>query len=469
MRLLFLLLLFLVGSRVHAQTSRVSNVHPRVDGQGKIVDAHDGRVIQFEDRFYWYGTRYGNTNGFTKANTYVVYSSPDLMQWQFDGELLVDAPEGVYYRPHVIYNERTGKYVLWYNWYPKLWDGQFGVAVSDSPTGPFRIVSPDAKVSKSAIGVGDLGLFVDDDGTAYLSYNSIQNHQLVVERLDKNYTASTFETSEIIAEHVEAGSMFKQGGLYYLLTDYTCCFCNFGSGARVYTSKNPLGPYMFSSNINRYPGRALPALTDGRIMGIKPVQMEVKHELAIVRRAGQPLKEVSIYLFTGDRNGQCGQVDQPRVHPKIVVPDFDFYVNDKQITADAMSVDTLGLRNKLTFRFESSVEADLIVKIAESFPYDKLSLLEIASNPESTVEVFLQGQGIQRPPIIPAQQSYVMELSTEEGTKYIWMGDLWGSASDNIKGHDYQYWSAPLEFNKDGSIRRMRWSDGWEVELINSR
>ena len=53
-------------------------------------------------------------------------------------------------------------------------------------------------------------------------------------------------------------------------------------------------------------------------------------------------------------------------------------------------------------------------------------------------------------PVIPAQQTFVMPLKTIHGIQYIWMGDLWGSASDNIKGHDYQYWGAPLIFDING-------------------
>jgi hypothetical protein len=57
-----------------------------------------------------------------------------------------------------------------------------------------------------------------------------------------------------------------------------------------------------------------------------------------------------------------------------------------------------------------------------------------------------------------------MELQTAGGKEYIWMGDLWGSASDNVKGHDYQYWSAPLEFYPDGTIKRMEWQSEWSFK-----
>ena len=103
-----------------AQKITVDNTTPRLDEKSQIVDAHDGRVIQFGDTFYWYGTSYGNTNGFTTQNHYRCYSSKDLVHWKYEGKLLATQPEGVYYRPHVIYNKRTKKYILWYNWYPSF-------------------------------------------------------------------------------------------------------------------------------------------------------------------------------------------------------------------------------------------------------------------------------------------------------------------------------------------------------------
>jgi hypothetical protein len=62
-----------------------------------------------------------------------------------------------------------------------------------------------------------------------------------------------------------------------------------------------------------------------------------------------------------------------------------------------------------------------------------------------------------------------MPLQTPTGTEYIWMGDLWGSASDNIKGHDYQYWSPPLRFRPDGTIMPMEFVDKWTLEVQAGR
>jgi hypothetical protein len=42
-----------------------------------VVDAHDGCLHMFGDRYYLYGTAYGTTDGFNKNNRYRCYSSAD--------------------------------------------------------------------------------------------------------------------------------------------------------------------------------------------------------------------------------------------------------------------------------------------------------------------------------------------------------------------------------------------------------
>ena len=229
----------------------ISNVQPRLDVEGKIIDAHDGCLLKFGDRYYLYGTAYGKTDGFAKTNRYRCYSSPDLVSWKLEGDLLPRQPAGVYYRPYVIHNARTGKYVLWYNWYQKFWDGQYGVATSDRPQGPFAIVRQNVPVSRP--GPGDLSLLVDDDGAAYLIYSAIaQEHAISIEKLSEDYLGSTKRNSGVLARDCEAPALVKRGKTYYALFDYCCCACPQGSGVRVYTAAKPLGPYTLQKgNVNR--------------------------------------------------------------------------------------------------------------------------------------------------------------------------------------------------------------------------
>lgn len=293
----------------------ISNCQPRRTADGQIVDAHDGCLQKFGDRYYLYGTAYGTTDGFNKNNRYRCYSSADLVTWKLEGELLTNPPDGVYYRPYVVYNKATRKYVLWYNWYATLWEGQYGVATSDTPQGPFVIQNGNVKVAHAK--PGDLNLLVDDDGSAYIIYTTIADkHSISIDKLTPDYLSSTLQNSGFLGSGSEAPAIFKRGKLYYALFDKTCCFGPEGSGARVFTAEKPLGPYTERGNINR------------------------------------------------DDTGK---------------------------------------------------------------------------------------------PIIAAQQTYVAQLPTPRGTVYIWMGDRWGSRPDGVKGHDFQYWSYPLEFNADGSIQPLRW------------
>lgn len=307
------------------KTVTIDNANPRRDVSGEIIDAHDGCLQFFEGRYYLYGTAYGKSAGFSINNRFRVYSSADLVKWSFEGELLQSPPDGVYYRPYVAFNPKTRKYVLWYNWYPKLWDGQIGAATSDTPVGPFTIANANVQVSQAKSSPGDGSLFVDDDGTGYFIYTVIgQDHAIRVERLTSDYLGSAGQVSEILAKGCESPSIFKRKGVYYALFDFCCCFCSAGSGARILTAPTPLGPFTERTNINRQ------------------------------------------------------------------------------------------------------------------------------TNSE---------------PIIAAQQTWVATLPTREGPAHIWMGDRWGSRPDGIKGHDFQFWSAPLQFSADGDVLPLKNDAKWQADL----
>jgi hypothetical protein len=67
--------------------------------------------------------------------------------------------------------------------------------------------------------------------------------------------------------------------------------------------------------------------------------------------------------------------------------------------------------------------------------------------------------------IIPMQSRRIARLPTPGGTEFILIGDRWQSAPDGVKGHDYTYWTSPLEFAEDGMIERLEWEDRWTVQL----
>ncbi len=464
-------------SQQETQTIRISNLQPRTDVDGEIVDLHDGRVIQFGDRYYWYGTTYGSTTGFVRTNHYRCYSSEDMQSWRLEGRLLDEQPSGIYYRPHVIYNETTEKYVLWYNWYPRLWTGRFGVATSDTPTGPFTIIDDDVQVHHSDKGVGDFNLYVDDDGQGYIMYNTISGHQLSVERLAEDYLTSTGENGGFIASGCEAGSIFKRDDLYYLLTDYTCCFCTQGSGARVYMSDRPTDGYTLTENINRYPGQLLPGLVDGDTGPTSYTTLRRNDQGAFANLIIEPssdayVQQITLYQHTGNRSGMCGDTTAERVHELIDMVDLTLEVRSIEgwtAVKHSTEVKPTSIDHRLQISLEAGAYDALRLSIDSSYSYDEIYLTELELHDQAgetldlSSQVYAEGWGR---PIIPAQQTHVMTVQTPDGPAYLWMGDLWGSASDNIKGHDYQYWGAPMTFDADGHIERMQWTDEWSLQVL---
>jgi hypothetical protein len=320
----------LAWTSVYAATVTVSNTEPRRDRlSGSIVDVHDGCLEFFEGRFFLYGTAYADTDGFVNTNRYVCYSSSDLSSWTYEGELLSNPPAGVYYRPYVKFNPRTRKYVLWYNWYPTLWDGQYGVATSDHPEGPFSVQNGNVKVRNAK--PGDHGLFVDEDGTGYVIYTSIAlNHGISIEKLTEDFLSSTLEGTGILAEGCEACAMFKRDGKYYVLFDDCCCFCPQGTGARVYSASAPLGPYTLLGNINRKKKDGTPTI---------PAQQT--HVAQI------PSKNGMQYLWMGDRWGS--RPDGIKGH------DFQYWSSPLKFLPDG-TIETLRFENEVTIDLPESVK-----------------------------------------------------------------------------------------------------------------
>ena len=234
------------------QVVTIDNTAPRRDVDGQIIDAHDGCLQLFGSRFYLYGTAYGTNAGYSTANRFRVYGSPDLQEWTFCGELLKEPPPGVYYRPYVVFNRKTRKYVLWYNWYYKQWEGKTGVAISDTPVGPFSIVNTNVALSRSQ--PGDGSLFVDDDGTGYFIYTAIdRGYTIRIERLTPDYLGVTGEVSDEICFGSEAPVLFRRNNLYYAVCGPRCAFCPEGSEDMVFISYSPLGPYGKAPTLNRRP------------------------------------------------------------------------------------------------------------------------------------------------------------------------------------------------------------------------
>jgi hypothetical protein len=348
----------------------IDNSKPRRDTRGGILDAHDGCLKFFAGKYYLYGTQYGNTNGVKKTNKYVVYSSRNLNDWTNEGVILNNVSPKLYFRPSVVYNEKTRKYVLWYNA-----DMKMGVAIADSPEGPFSEVNSDVDMRHGHKHTGDIGetgdlsLFVDNDGTAYITYayddihsfnagpydktwsirrEPIAHHQITVEQLTEDYLSSTGRGAAPVAGNVEAPALFRRGDLYYLLFDNTCGFCSAGTGVRVYTALHPLGPFTYKGNVNRLgpQSRDLPSPWTQVGSGRKDAIVKAQQNYIAVL----PTSTGDQYLWMGDRWGSAP--DKNKGH------DLQFW--------GLLSFDPDGMIRQMRNRSTWTIEVPVATNLAES-------------------------------------------------------------------------------------------------------
>ena len=207
-----------------------------LDTDGNPINAHGGGILYHEGVYYWYGEYKGGCTYRSPGvdwdcyRTDVLgvscYSSKDLYHWKFEGLVLESDtldpqsdihPTRVIERPKVIYNDKTGKFVMWmhidnYNYRV----ASAGVAVSDSPVGKFTYLG---SMQPNGQNCRDMTLFKDDDGKAYHIYSSEENSTLCISLLSDDYLShSGVYTKNFQNRFREAPAVFKRENKYYLVT-----------------------------------------------------------------------------------------------------------------------------------------------------------------------------------------------------------------------------------------------------------
>ncbi|KAH6814873.1 Arabinanase/levansucrase/invertase [Perilla frutescens var. frutescens] len=231
-----------------------------LDTGGNPINAHGGGIIfdGTSTNYYWYGEfKNGRTYHAQGSNTARVdvigvscYSSKNLWEWKFEGIVLHSEKMNVSHdlhlsnvleRPKVIYNEETKKYVMWFHVdnaaYTKA---AAGVAVSDSPTGPFEYLH---SVRPNGFESRDMTVFKDeDDGRAYLIYSSVRNREIHISPLSQDYLGVSGVTERaLIGMYREAPAVFKNEGVYYMVT--SGCSGWLPNEALVHEAEAILGPW----------------------------------------------------------------------------------------------------------------------------------------------------------------------------------------------------------------------------------
>ena len=150
---------------------------PWFDTNGKRIQAHGGSIIVVDGTYYWYGENKEKTDGTNGIWTWGVrcYASGDLYNWEDKGLIIepvltdetssLNPYKAMMDRPHIIYNERTKKFVCWMK--IMNFDGTQTetVMTADNILGPYEMVRDHLR--PLGMSAGDFDLAVAPDGKAY--------------------------------------------------------------------------------------------------------------------------------------------------------------------------------------------------------------------------------------------------------------------------------------------------------------
>lgn len=288
---------------LHAYGKEVEKFTPGnkwFDTDGEIINAHGGGILYHDGVYYWFGEHKGEMSNAALVGV-TCYSSTDLYSWINEGVALPvsidpDSPivEGsIIERPKVIYNELTGKFVMYFHL--ELKDKGYNaahaaVAISDDVTGPYELIkngrvnaeywpvnmtetqrtslvkasdfenwwTPEWMIAvKDGLFVRrdfqdgqmsrDMTLFVDDDQKAYHIYSSEENLTLHVAELTDDYLDYTGSYIRIEpGGHNEAPAIFKKDGRYFMIT--SGCTGWDPNAARLLTADHIMGEWTLHPN-----------------------------------------------------------------------------------------------------------------------------------------------------------------------------------------------------------------------------
>lgn len=200
-----------------------------LDTEGKRIQAHGAQVFYENGTYYWVGENKEKTLGKDKIWTWGIrlYSSKDLYNWTDEG-LIVEPdtenensplhPFRQIDRPHILYNEKTKKYVLWLKYSDESY---YAVFTSDNLKGKYELVN--SMYRPFDANCGDYDLQKDEKtGEAYL-YFEVNHTDLWCAALSEDYTEVKGNYSVIYEGKEppltrEAPAHFVRHGKHYLIT-----------------------------------------------------------------------------------------------------------------------------------------------------------------------------------------------------------------------------------------------------------
>lgn len=299
MKTLNLVLIFLIPAiRLFAQPVEVKQGNPIISDKYTA----DAAAIVHNNKVYLYA---GHDVCPDRENRYVmnewlIYSSDDMVNWTEHNAVKVTETfkwaTGSAWASQVI--ERKGKF--W--WYVTVDHGtihgkSIGVAVSDSPTGPFtdargsaiitNDMTTDVKISWDDI---DPSVYEDENGQVYLFWGNTQCYYV---KMKDNMIEFEGEINKVegLPNYTEAPWIHKRGEWYYLSYAY-----QFPEKTAYAMSKSIEGPWEFKGILNEVAGNS--NTNHQAIIEFKGRDYFIYHNGSIIPHGGSFRRSVCIdYLY----------------------------------------------------------------------------------------------------------------------------------------------------------------------------
>ena len=243
-------------SSLQPSTSRYSSFRPGqvwLDTEGKPIQAHAGSILKIGDTYWWYGENKERTDGKSEIWHWGVraYTSKDLYNWRDEGLIIPPEtndeasplhPHAYMDRPHILYNEKTKKFVCWLK-IMQAPEQSKTILTADSIRGPWTKVR--TRLHPCGMDAGDFDLVKAADGKAYY-YFERPHTELIAAELADDYTDANgvFKSYFPLMRPPftrEAPSYFFRKGKHYLLTSGTTGY--WPNPSEFAVAKDYLGPW----------------------------------------------------------------------------------------------------------------------------------------------------------------------------------------------------------------------------------
>lgn len=257
------LLVLIASCKTAVAQSAASQINPEKFNNPIIKDKYTGdpAALVYKDKVYLYAGHDEAPNDFNfyKMNEWVVYSSSDMKHWESHPVPLKVTDfkwaSNDAWASQVI--ERNGKFY----WYVTVSHGTIpgkaiGIAVSDSPTGPFKDVLGKALITNDMTKFTDISwddidptVFIDNDGQAYLFWGNTACHYA---KLKENMVELDGPIQHIdLPNYTEAPWIHKHKNWYYLSYAY-----QFPEKIAYAMSKSITGPWEYKGILNELAGNS---------------------------------------------------------------------------------------------------------------------------------------------------------------------------------------------------------------------